>query len=147
MPATDFEISFSNGTDVTGIYTVTDGKESFITPEKDEIFASKEDAIEALELRIESVYFFNTGLWDNVNCYAWLDGGEQLLGGWPGKAAYNEGGYWYRADLKLPKNHEGGYNVIFNFNGTQTQDIKIDDEKVYVALNADQPGGSLQVTR
>ena len=147
VPATDFEISFSNGTDVTGIYTVTDAKESFITPEKDEIFASKEDAIEALELRIESVYFFNTGLWDNVNCYAWLDGGEQLLGGWPGKAAYNEGGYWYRADLKLPKNHEGGYNVIFNYNGTQTQDIKIDDENVYVALNADQPGGSLQVTR
>lgn len=147
VPATDFEISFSNGTDVTGIYTVTDGKESFITPEKDEIFASKEDAIEALELRIESVYFFNTGLWDNVNCYAWLDGGEQLLGGWPGKAAYNEGGYWYRADLKLPKNHEGGYNVIFNFNGTQTQDIKINDEKVFVTLNADQPGGSLQVTR
>lgn len=147
VPATDFEISFSNGTDVTGIYTVTDGKESFITPEKDEIFTSKEDAIEALELRIESVYFFNTGLWDNVNCYAWLDGGEQLLGGWPGKAAYNEGGYWYRADLKLPKNHEGGYNVIFNFNGTQTQDIKINDEKVFVTLNADQPGGSLQVTR
>ncbi|WP_051545228.1 starch-binding protein [Butyrivibrio sp. MC2021] len=153
IPAAAYDINFCNAEnldDCSAIYLYDYRHwydEPYFHPSLNGCYGSKEEVLDALGVKVVSVYFFNTDLWENVNCYAWLDGGDQLFGGWPGQAAVNEGDYWYRADLKLPKDHEGGYNVIFNYNGTQTQDIKIDDEKVYVALNAEQPGGSLQVTR
>ena len=147
VAAQDFEISFTNGTDTTDVYTITGGKESFITPEKSEIFDSKAAADKALGLKTVSVYFFNTELWDTVNCYGWLDGGYQLAGQWPGKKAVDVGGYWYKADLKMPVDHEGSYFVIFNGAGSQTENIEITDDNVYIAVNAEQSGGNLTITK
>ncbi|WP_051206102.1 starch-binding protein [Butyrivibrio sp. FC2001] len=137
----NFSVVFTNGTDKTECYEIKDGAEGFITPEKKDIYASKADTDEALGLITASVYLLNTDLWQNANIYSWFDGGDQLAGGWPGKNTYDEGGYWIRADLKLPKDRKDeAYSVIFNADGVQTVDFKISGLKNYLALmgkNAD----------
>ena len=149
VAATDFSISFTNGTDKTEEYIVTGGTESFITPEKSEIFASKKDADAALGLVTKTVYFFNTELWDDVNAYSWIEAGENsktLTKAWPGNVAFDDGGYWYRADIKMPAETEN-FSVIFNGGSAQTENVLINDENIYLALDKKASSGNIPVKK
>ena len=137
VPASDFTISFTNGSDTTPEYSITGGNEAFITREKSEVFSSKDAADAALGLKTKSVYFFNTELWEEVNAYSWYYDGEkstEFTRGWPGNTAFDDGGYWYRADIKMPAATDQ-FSIIFNTDGSQTSDVLIDDDNVYLAFD------------
>ena len=72
------------------------------------------------------VHYRNTGLWSNVNAYAWITGTDTALnGGWPGSAISATEGHanWYTASLKdVPGDTIG---IIFNNGSAQTSDIII----------------------
>ncbi|MBE5861111.1 MAG: starch-binding protein [Butyrivibrio sp.] len=148
VQSSDFTISFTDGTNTTLSYNVKDVNEAFITPEKSEIYESKEQADDALGVKTVSAYFYNTFLWENICAHAWITGGDSLTT-WPGNKVYDEGGNWYRADFKVPKDLEGTYNVIFNQNGSpQTQNIEgiaPGSEKIYFMPSAEQDGGNIKV--
>ncbi|WP_049945025.1 starch-binding protein [Butyrivibrio sp. AC2005] len=142
----NFKVVFTNGTDRTESYTIENGKESFVTPEKTDIYDSKALTDEALGLVTDSVYLFNTDMWQYANIYSWYDGGQKIAGEWPGKNTYDEGGYWIRADLKLPKDRaDEKYFVIFNTDGTQTVDIEIKGDDKYIALTGKNDAGQWNV--
>lgn len=136
IPEGDVKVSFTDGTNKTGSYSVVNGKDNYITPTKTDIFDSIADAEAALGIKTESVYFFNTVLWDDVKAYSWIDDGSQLAGAWPGKSTTDEGGYWIRADLKIPETVDEPFYVIFSgASGSQTDNILINDENRYIAIS------------
>ncbi|WP_051198000.1 starch-binding protein [Butyrivibrio sp. MB2005] len=148
VPAEDFEISFGDGAEFgTYTYSISGGKESYIAPSKSDVFDSAEATEAALGIKTESVYFFNTSLWEDVKAYAWFDDGTMLAGAWPGKSTTDVGGYWIRADLKVSEDNEEPINIIFNNGTSQTQDIKIDDENIYIAMDEAQSSGAKKVTK
>ncbi|WP_408070758.1 starch-binding protein [Butyrivibrio sp. JL13D10] len=148
VPSDDFTITFGDGTAFDGYsYSISGGKESYIAPDTDKIFDSPMAMEAALGIKTESVYFFNTQLWEDVKAYAWFEDGTEVAGGWPGKSTTDIGEYWIRADFKVPENNNDAINVIFNNGTSQTQDIKIDDEKIYIAMNEEQSSGSKTVTK
>ncbi|WP_051656712.1 starch-binding protein [Butyrivibrio sp. AE3004] len=143
----NFKIAFTDGNEKTAFYDIEGGKESFVTPEKTDVFESKKDADTALGLVTDSVYFFNTELWGATNIYSWFDDPfVPVTGEWPGKNTYDDGGYWIRADLKLPKERaDDKYNVIFNTEGTQTANISVTGDKKYIVLNGKNDQGQWNV--
>lgn len=80
-----------------------------------------------------TIYFLNSDGWNEVYAYVWGD--EELLGGWPGTKAQNEGSGWYK--ISVPK--EKGFNIIFNnAQGAQSGNAYIDNtNSVYVAMPGD----------
>ncbi|MBQ6589258.1 MAG: starch-binding protein [Butyrivibrio sp.] len=148
----EFTIRFesADGSQVSPEYAITAGSGTFVTPDSNELFYSKAAAEESLGINTYSVYFFNTENWDTVYAYGWLDGGEQIFGGWPGTPAVNEGSGWWRADVKtyakLPV-----FNIIFN-NGAGTQTVNIEGftpatEDIYCTVDAESSNGQLVVKR
>lgn len=146
----EFGIRFENGDESlkSPVYAVTRESGTFAVPETDELFYSKKDAEEFLGINSYSVYFFNTEAWSAVNAYGWLDGGEQIFGGWPGQPAVNEGEGWWRADIKTTKTLDA-FNVIFNNgNGVQTEDItnvQAGGKEIFFAVDAENSTGKLAV--
>ena len=67
-----------------------------------------------------TLYYFNgETLWDDVYCYAWLDGSTNYLGSWPGTKMTKVDDYWYSIEIS-----HGASNVIFaNGQGEQTIDL------------------------
>ncbi len=150
--ADEFEVVFesADGQNVSPKYTLTPESGSFATPKSNELYFSKEEAEAAIGLHTYSVYFFNTEGWNTVNVYGWLDGGEQLFGGWPGAAAVNDNGGWYRADIKT-YNEISSFNVIFN-NGEGKQTVNIEgitptSKDVYFAPDVDKSGDQIAIDR
>ncbi|WP_022777934.1 starch-binding protein [Butyrivibrio sp. AE3009] len=150
--AEEFGIRFENedGTLVSPEYVITEDSGTFATPRSSELFYSKKEAEESLGIHSYSVYFFNTEGWSAVNAYGWLDGGEQIFGGWPGEPAVNEGEGWWRADIKSDKVLDA-FNVIFNNgNGVQTVDItniSAGGKEIFFAVDAENSGSQLSVLR
>ncbi|MBP5197596.1 MAG: starch-binding protein, partial [Lachnospiraceae bacterium] len=128
-----FSISFTNGTDVTESYTINSESGRYIVLGDSSVYASKDAGEAASGVSRVSVYFFNTECWDSVSTYSWLDDGTQLLGGWPGTAASYVGDYWWKSDIAVTEGTP--FYVIFNnANGTQTDNLKVEDtSKVYFA--------------
>jgi len=65
------------------------------------------------ELPATKVYFLNNRGWESVYAYAYDTNENQLLGGWPGKAATSSvdlGGDWYETEVPA----KAGFTVIFN---------------------------------
>ncbi|WP_029231103.1 starch-binding protein [Butyrivibrio sp. VCB2006] len=148
----EFTIRFENadGSKVSPEYVITQGSGTFVTPESDNLYYSKADAEGSLGINTYSVYFFNTENWDTVYAYGWLDGGEQLFGGWPGAPALNEGSGWWRADVKTTAKVPT-FNIIFN-NGTGIQTVNIEGispetEDVFCTVDAENSNGQLVVKR
>ncbi len=136
IPEGDVKVSFTDGINTTGTYDVNNGKDNYITPAKTDIFGSVQEAEAALGIKTESVYFFNTVLWDDVKVYSWLNDETKLAGEWPGKSTTDEGGYWIRADLKIPESVDEPFYVIFSgASGAQTDNILIDDDNRYIAIS------------
>lgn len=87
-----------------------------------------------------TLYFNNTGGWDEVYCYTWNDEGNI---GWPGtkvtaKDYETASGGYYKAlvNSKYDK-------VIFNNNaGSQTKDLKVKDGSIYTLSDADGSEGN-----
>ena len=144
IPSKEFEVEFTDGTDKSDKFTITSTSGRYMTGVDGRIFATKQEAEDAVGIITKSVYFFNTVGWSTVYAYAWTDS-TQYFGGWPGMSAKNEGGYWWRADVKMMS--DTPFNIIFNNNnGSQTVDVNMSDaSKNYVVLSNNQPGGNLAV--
>ena len=88
-----------------------------------------------------TLYFNNTGGWDEVYCYTWNDEGNG--GVWPGtlvtaKDYETASGGYYKAlvNSKYDK-------VIFNNNaGSQTEDLKVKDGSIYTLSDAEGSEGN-----
>ena len=147
IPQASFKITFTDGNETSNEFSITPETGKYVTGENGKIYSSKKEAEDDLGVITKSVYFFNTKEWKTVYAYAWYEDGKQVFGGWPGLAAKNEGGYWYRADVKMMTDKP--FSIIFNNgNGTQTENIDMSDmSKNYIALSEDQPGGNLKVER
>ncbi|WP_458457727.1 starch-binding protein [Pseudobutyrivibrio sp.] len=144
IPSKEFEVEFTDGTDKSDKFAITSTSGRYMTGVDGRIFATKQEAEDAVGIITKSVYFFNTVGWSTVYAYAWTDS-TQYFGGWPGMSAKNEGGYWWRADVKMM--NDTPFNIIFNNNnGSQTVDVNMSDaSKNYVVLSNNQPGGNLAV--
>ncbi len=148
----EFDITFekTDGSAVSPVYTVTKESGTYATAKSSDLYFSKEEAESSIGLKTYSVYFFNTENWASVNAYGWLDGGKELFGGWPGSAAINENGGWYRADIKTYDDITS-YNVIFNNgNGTQTVNIEgitPESKDIYFAPDAEASEGQVVVKK
>ncbi len=142
IPSKDFEVVFTDGTSKSNVYTITPTSGRYMTGEDNRVFNTKEEAETAAGIITKSVYFYNTIDWSTVYAYAW-SGEKQYFGSWPGISAKNEGGYWWRTDVKMMSDQN--FSIIFNNgNGTQTENIDITDpSKCYVVLSNNQPGGNL----
>ena len=147
IPEASFKVTFTNGNEKSDEFTITPETGKYVTGENAKVYPSKQEAEDDLGVITKSVYFFNTKEWKTVYAYAWYEDGKQVFGGWPGLATKNEGGYWYRADVKMMT--DKSFSIIFNNgNGTQTENIDMSDmSKNYIALSEDQPGGNLKVER
>lgn len=147
IPQASFKITFTDGNETSNEFSITPETGKYVTGENGKIYSSKKEAEDDLGVITKSVYFFNTKEWKTVYAYAWYEGGKQVFGGWPGLAAKNEGGYWYRADVKMMT--DKSFSIIFNNgDGTQTENIDMSDmSKNYIALSEEQPGGNLKVER
>ena len=147
IPQASFKITFTDGNETSNEFSITPETGKYVTGENGKIYSSKKEAEDDLGVITKSVYFFNTKEWKTVYAYAWYEDGKQVFGGWPGLAAKNEGGYWYRADVKMMTDKP--FSIIFNNgNGTQTENIDMSDmSKNYIALSEEQPGGNLKVER
>ena len=147
IPQASFKITFTDGNETSNEFSITPETGKYVTGENGKIYSSKKEAEDDLGVITKSVYFFNTKEWKTVYAYAWYEDGKQVFGGWPGLAAKNEGGYWYRADVKMMT--DKSFSIIFNNgNGTQTENIDMSDmSKNYIALSEEQPGGNLKVER
>ena len=147
IPQASFKITFTDGNETSNEFSITPETGKYVTGENGKIYSSKKEAEDDLGVITKSVYFFNTKEWKTVYAYAWYEDGKQVFGGWPGLAAKNEGGYWYRADVKMMT--DKSFSIIFNNgSGTQTENIDMSDmSKNYIALSEDQPGGNLKVER
>lgn len=147
IPEASFKVTFTNGNEKSDEFTITPETGKYVTGENAKVYSSKKEAEDDLGVITKSVYFFNTKEWKTVYAYAWYEDGKQVFGGWPGLAAKNEGGYWYRADVKMMT--DKSFSIIFNNgNGTQTENIDMSDmSKNYIALSEEQPGGNLKVER
>lgn len=147
IPQASFKITFTDGNETSNEFSITPKAGKYVTGENGKIYPSKKGAEDDLGVITKSVYFFNTKEWKTVYAYAWYEDGKQVFGGWPGLAAKNEGGYWYRADVKMMT--DKSFSIIFNNgNGTQTENIDMSDmSKNYIALSEEQPGGNLKVER
>lgn len=143
IPAKEFEVVFTDGVNDSSKFNITESSGRYMTGEDGRIFNTKAEAEEAAGIITKSVYFFNTVDWSTVYAYAWTDS-VQYFGGWPGVAAKNEGGYWWRADVKMMS--DKSFSIIFNNNnGSQTENIDMTDaSKCYVVLSQNQPGGNLK---
>lgn len=147
IPQASFKITFTDGNETSNEFSITPETGKYVTGENGKIYSSKKEAEDDLGVITKSVYFFNTKEWKTVYAYAWYEDGKQVFGGWPGLAAKNEGGYWYRADVKMMT--DKSFSIIFNNgNGTQTENMDMSDmSKNYIALSEEQPGGNLKVER
>ena len=147
IPQANFKITFTDGNETSNEFSITPETGKYVTGENGKIYSSKKEAEDDLGVITKSVYFFNTKEWKTVYAYAWYEDGKQVFGGWPGLAAKNEGGYWYRADVKMMT--DKSFSIIFNNgNGTQTENIDMSDmSKNYIALSEEQPAGNLKVER
>ncbi len=65
-------------------------------------------------------YIYLKSTWSSVNCHSWPDGGDGTV--WPGTPMESLGNGIFR--IQLPEGHT---NVVFNGDGDQTDDIKIQD--------------------
>lgn len=63
-------------------------------------------------------YIYLKSTWSSVNCHSWPDGGDGTV--WPGTPMESLGNGIFR--IQLPEGHT---NVVFNGDGDQTDDIKI----------------------
>ena len=87
-----------------------------------------------------TLYFNNTGGWDEVYCYTWNDEGNI---GWPGtkvtaKDYETASGGFYKALVNSKYN-----KVIFNNNaGGQTKDLKVKDGSIYTPSDAEGTEGN-----
>ena len=148
----EFELNFetADGSKVSPSYNVTATSGTFATLGSDTLYFSKKEAEEALGIHTYPVYFFGTEAWQTVNVYGWLSDGTQLFGGWPGKAAANEGEGWWRADVKV-QGEADSFNLIFN-NGNDKQTVNIEgitpeSKDIYLAVDAEKSSGQLIVNR
>lgn len=142
IPSKEYKVAFTDGVNTTGEYTISPTSGNYMTAEDLRVFASKEEAEKAVGIITKSVYFFNTVDWSTVYAYAWTDTTE-YFGGWTGVSAKNEGGYWWRADVKMMS--DAPFEIIFNNgNGQQTENINMSDSaNPYVVVSNTQPGGNL----
>jgi len=145
IPSEEFEVVFTDGTSKSDKFSITSTSGKYLTGENSTCYMTKAEAEKAIGVVTTSVYFYNTEEWSTVKAYAWLDGGAQIFGGWPGATAKNEGDYWWRADVKLMSDDD--FSIIFNNgSGAQTVDIKISDKtKTYIALDGGSSNGNLTV--
>ncbi len=67
------------------------------------------------------------------NIYAWAGENSELLGGWPGTAMMSQDANWWYYNVPT----SGMFNLIFNNNGTQTDDIKSVSGKTCYEIGAD----------
>ena len=112
IPQASFKITFTDGNETSNEFSITPETGKYVTGENGKIYSSKKEAEDDLGVITKSVYFFNTKEWKTVYAYAWYEDGKQVFGGWPGLAAKNEGGYWYRADVKMMT--DKSFSIIFN---------------------------------
>lgn len=75
-----------------------------------------------------TVYFLNTRGWSSVSVYVYGPG--ELLGGWPGTAATEDGNNWWR--IEIPCAPLSNLNVIFNGGGAQTEFLINNGTNIYV---------------
>ena len=68
----------------------------------------------------QTVYFTNSGNWNQVNIYCWYSAGDEVTNSWPGDAMTKVAGNVYCATLPADAS-----NVIFNNGSTQTEDLII----------------------
>ncbi len=146
IPQKEFTVKFTDGEDNSKEYTISAESGRYMSAESDNLYATKSEAEDAIGVITKSIYFFNTQDWKSVYAYGWYDGGQQIFGQWPGMPINNEGGYWWRADIKMMSDKD--FNIIFNNgNGAQTVNIeKPDMTKPYVALTGEKEGSNLAIS-
>ena len=145
IPAEEFDVVFTDGTNTSDTFSITSTSGKYLTGESSTYYSTKTEAEEAIGVVTTSVYFYNTEEWSTVKAYAWLYGGTQIFGAWPGTTAKNEGDYWWRIDVKLMSSDD--FSIIFNDgSGNQTVDVTISDKsKTYLALDGGSSNGNLTV--
>jgi alpha-amylase len=146
IPQKEFTVKFTDGGDNSKEYTIAAESGKYMSAESDNLYVTKSEAEDAIGVITKSIYFFNTQDWKSVYAYGWYDGGQQIFGQWPGIPINNEGGYWWRADIKMMSDKD--FNIIFNNgNGSQTVNIeKPDMTKPYVALTGEKEGSNLAIS-
>ena len=80
------------------------------------------------------MYFYNSSNWSKVSAYVWGD--STAFGNWPGIAATNEGGGWWK--VTVPAKPSSNLHVIFNNggNGSQSSDFVISNSTNVYTTNA-----------
>ena len=123
----------------TGDLTLSNSTDVYITVYS-EVFDSKTAAEDSVAL-IESettVYFYNSGEWENVYAYVFGDGGE-VFGSWPGEVALEvvDKDNWFYVVVPLNVNVIEFEIIFTNNDGEQAENALINDEDlVYVTIDA-----------
>lgn len=137
-PSSTLNIIFNNfvadGEDAvkeqTGNLLVNDIKNRYYVGKKGKNYASKAEALNALQNpevkeEVSKVYYYDENDWGEANLYIWSDNEEyqNCLGEWPGAAMTDLGDGLYSVDVPTKALQSGEANLIFNGADSQLGDV------------------------
>jgi len=119
-PSSNLHIIFNDGGkgSQSSDFVISSSANVYTTGANGTIYSSKSAAETALGVSTSTtVYYYNSTNWSSVSAYVWGD--STAFGNWPGKAATNAGGGWWKIDV--PAKPSSNLHIIFNDGGKGSQ--------------------------
>ncbi len=124
-----------NGNQISDVTVNSRDNNCFTSVSGNDVYATKHaaEADHSLPFSTTTVHFYDSDNWGNVNAYTYGDLGE-LLGGWPGAAATDDGDGWWH--ITVPAAYTDGFNLIFNNNSVQSATFAVKNIREGFTINA-----------